>query len=108
MSLRDLATLARRLRRDGQPSDGADTRTIIVFKKELNFVGLELKINDATKFFLDLCDGSRTLRTAIAEMDSFYQRTNGNTSHELDMTGEVMDVLQALAEKEIVHLLSAT
>jgi glycosyltransferase involved in cell wall biosynthesis len=104
---RDLRTVARSLRRDETAPDRPDARTIILFKKELNFVGLELKINEATKFFLDLCDGSRTLQATIAEMDSFYQRTNGHTSKEIDMTDEVLHVLQELTGKEIVHLLAA-
>src|SRR6185436_12177913 len=68
---RDFRALARSLRDGGTPSHAPESKTIILFKKELNFVCLELKINEATKYFLDLCDGRRTVQSAIDEMGSF-------------------------------------
>jgi glycosyltransferase involved in cell wall biosynthesis len=103
---RDFRALARSLRDGERPLQVTDAKTIILFKKELNFVCLELKINEATKHFLDLCDGHRTVQSAIEEMGLFYQRSTDAAMAATDLTDEVMAVIRELTGKDIVHLLA--
>jgi hypothetical protein len=105
MFARDFKELAKGLAKGDVPHETPDAQTIILFKKELNFVGVELKINEATRFFLDLCDGQRTVKATIAEMGEFYQRTAAPIG-EGELTSEVMQVLRELTGKEIVRLLA--
>ena len=50
------------------PDDLPKEESYILFKRELNFVGFELEINEATKHLLDLCDGSRSVEAIYKEI----------------------------------------
>ena len=101
---RDFKALVKALRQGDSPHEAQGAQTIILFKKELNFVGVELKINEATRFYLDLCDGRRTVKATIAAMGDFYQRTAAPIG-EAEVTHAVIEVLRELTGKEIVRLL---
>jgi glycosyltransferase involved in cell wall biosynthesis len=105
MFARDFEDLANRLANGDVPRETSDAQTIVLFKKELNFVPLELKINEATRVFLDLCDGQRTVKATIAELGEFYRRS-ATPIDEGELTHEVMQLLRELTGKEIVRLLA--
>lgn len=101
----DFKELARGLENGDVPRETLGAQTIILFKKEVNFVPLELKINEATRFFLDLCDGRRTVKATIAEFGEFYRRAAAPID-EGELAKEVMHLLRELTGKEIVRLLA--
>ena len=102
----DFGKLASALRRGARPHGFPPAKTILVFKKELNRVGVELKINEATRALLALCDGHHTVRSAIGEMGRFHQRDGAGSLPEDQLTHDVIEAIRELAGKEIIRLLA--
>jgi hypothetical protein len=102
----DFSRLVSALRRGEHPHGFPPAKTILVFKRELNRVGVELKINAATRALLELCDGHHTVRSAIREMGRFYERTGASPMPEERLTHEVIEAIRELTGKDVIRLLA--
>jgi glycosyltransferase involved in cell wall biosynthesis len=89
----DLRRLLSYMRQGKALDEVQSEKTFVLFKKELNFVNLELQISEATKNLIELCDGDHTIEAIIADVDrSQYPKP------ELDRDSMKNDVLESIRE----------
>ena len=100
----DLQSLANHLRRREIPREVPKTSTFLLFKRELNFVNEELIINQATKCFLDSCDGEHTVRAISGKLARLYQRDSDKNPSDSELTQEIEALVRELTSKRIIKL----
>ena len=91
----DVEALTASAARGEVPAAPPRAKTYILFKKELNFIGLQLELSEPLKQLLDLCDGSRTIGEVVADFDASL-REAGALQHDEGVLGR--DVIAALRE----------
>jgi glycosyltransferase involved in cell wall biosynthesis len=102
----DLQSLATHLKQRNIPRELPRTPTFILFKREPNFINLEFTINQATKYFVDLCDGEHTVRAISRKLARFYQRDPAIEPSESKLTEGIRKLVRELSSKRIIRLAS--
>ena len=100
----DLQTLATRLQQHDIPRELPQTPTFLLFKRERNFINLEFTINQATKYFLDLCDGTHTVRVISRKLAHFYHNHHAIEPNESELTERITELVRDLTSKRIITL----
>jgi hypothetical protein len=75
-----------------------------LFKRERNFINLEYTINQATKYFLDLCDGTHTVRVISRKLAQFYHNDHAIEPSASELTERITELVRDLASKRILTL----
>jgi hypothetical protein len=100
----DLQRLAAQLRQNKTPRELPKTPTFMVFKRELNFVNLEFRINQTTKALLDLCSGEHTVRTIRTKLAAVYQEDAGIEGAGNGLAEQITKLVRELTAKGIIEL----
>jgi glycosyltransferase involved in cell wall biosynthesis len=100
----DLHSLATRLQQHDIPRELPKTPTLLLFKRERNFINLEYTINQATKYFLDLCDGTHTVRVISRKLAQFYHNDHAIEPSASELTERITELVRDLASKRILTL----
>jgi glycosyltransferase involved in cell wall biosynthesis len=100
----DLQTLATQLQQGEIPRHLAKTPTFLLFKREPNFINLEFTINQATKCFLDLCDGEHTVRSISTKLARLHRGETVIGASESELTEGIAQLVRELASKRIIKL----
>jgi glycosyltransferase involved in cell wall biosynthesis len=88
------------------PDDLPKEESYILFKRELNFVGFELEINEATKHLLDLCDGSRSVEAIYKEMARHFLAKSDSDWTEESLRRDMPTVIRELITRGVIRLSS--
>jgi len=75
-----------------------------VFKRELNFINLEFRINHTTKDLLDLCTGEHTVRTISKKLAAVYQGDAGIEGGRTGLAERITKLVRELTSKGIIEL----
>ena len=100
----DLQRLAAQFRQGKTPRELPKNSTFIVFKKELNFINLEFRINHTTKDLLDLCTGEHTVRTISKQLAAVYQGDGGIEGARHGLAEQITKLVRELTSKGIIEL----
>jgi len=76
----------------------ADPPLHVLFKKERNFVALEMEISEPLKYLLDRCTGERTVRELVDEVAERYGAS------EPALQDDVLALMRDLTTKGVIHL----
>lgn len=76
-------------------------RKYILFKKDLNFIGLQLELSAGTKRLLEFCDGERTVGGIVSELHGAAAPDGGKSREQLEE--EVVAALRDLSARGIVR-----
>jgi hypothetical protein len=98
----DLRGAFARLSRGEAPGDLPRERTVVLFKKELNSVNLELEINEATEHLLALCDEGLTIEAMAGRLSEFAAR-NSDPGDAADLNEDLLTIIRDLASKGILR-----
>ena len=100
----DVRMLRRALRKGEPPSDLPARPTLILFKAERNFVGLEWEITPAAARLLELCDGTRTVADVLAELRLFCRTHSTEAASEEEVTRDALRLVRRLLAVSVIGM----